>query len=60
MLRTRDEEIVKLREDNHNMFKDLREQAEAEETVRQELLENKSRRLELETVNEDLKEKVHN
>jgi hypothetical protein len=34
MLRTRDEEIVKLREDNHNMFKDLREQAEGEEAVR--------------------------
>lgn len=60
LLRTRDEEVNKLREDNQNMFKDLREYAESEEGVKQELLENKTRRLELETIAEDLKEKSHN
>ena len=34
LLRTRDEEINKLREDNLNMFKDLREYAESEEGVK--------------------------
>ena len=34
LLRTRDEEVNKLREDNLNMFKDLREYAESEEGVK--------------------------
>jgi len=34
LLRTRDEEVNKLREDNQNMFKDLREYAESEEGVK--------------------------
>jgi chromosome segregation ATPase len=60
VLRTRDEEVNKLREDNQNMFKDLREYAESEEGVKLELQENKARRLELETMCEDLKERTHN
>ncbi len=42
------------------MYKDLREYAENEETLKQELIENKSRRLELETISEDLREKSQN
>ena len=60
MLRTRDEEINKLREDNQNMFKDLRDYAESEETIKQDLIEQKSRRMELETITLDLKEKTQN
>lgn len=60
MLRTRDEEINKLREDNQNMFKDLRDYAESEESVKQDLLEHKTRRMELETITVDLKEKTQN
>jgi hypothetical protein len=37
ILRTRDEEVNKLREDNQNMFKDLRDYAESEEGVKLEL-----------------------
>ena len=52
--------MVKLREDNQNMFKDLKDFAEAEETLKLELHENKTRRIELEGMVEDLREKTHN
>jgi hypothetical protein len=42
------------------MFKDLKDYAENEETIKQELIEHKTRRLELETMTEDLKEKSQN
>ena len=60
MLRSKDEEITKLREDNQNMFKDLRDYAESEENLKMDLNEHKTRRLELESINEDLQEKSHN
>jgi hypothetical protein len=60
LIRSKDEEILKLREDNQNMFKDLREYAENEETIKQEMNEHKNRRHELESLAEDLKEKSHN
>jgi hypothetical protein len=60
LIRTRDEEVAKLREDNHEMFKDLKEYAEKEETIMAELNDHKTRRLELETMNEDLREKTQN
>jgi hypothetical protein len=34
MMRQKDEEIVKLREDNSNMFKDLREFADNEQSLK--------------------------
>ena len=60
ILRTREDEITKLREDNQNMFKDLKDYAENEEKIKQELMENKTRRLELETMTDDLREKSQN
>lgn len=42
------------------MFKDLKEYSIREETLKVEVHEHKSRRLELENVVEDLREKGHN
>ena len=60
IMRSKDEEISKLREDNQNMFKDLKEFAENEETIKLELQEHKGRRHEVESIAEDLRDKTHN
>jgi hypothetical protein len=39
VIRQREEEISKLREDNSNMFRDIREYAENEQTLKQEIME---------------------
>jgi chromosome segregation ATPase len=60
MIRAKDDEIAKLREDNSNMFKDLKEYAENEESLKQELMEYKTRKGDAEALIEDLREKSHN
>jgi hypothetical protein len=48
MLIQKDEEIAKLREDNSNMYKDLKEYCMSEETLKIDLHEHKTRRTEAE------------
>lgn len=58
-MRSKDDEISKLREDNQNMFKDLKDYSESEETLKMELLETKQRKQENEIIIEELREKTH-
>ena len=60
MMRQKDEEISKLREDNSNMFKDLRDFAENEQSLKLEVNELKQRKIDAEHLNEELREKTHN
>ena len=57
MLKKKDDEVFKLRQDNQTMFKDLKGLASCEETFKVELIESKGKRQELEMLMEDLKEK---
>lgn len=59
IMHQRDDEVNKLREDNQNMFKDLKEYAECEESLKFEAHEHKLRRNEMEGLVEDLREKAH-
>jgi hypothetical protein len=40
----KEDEIYKLRQDNSNMFNDLKAFAQGEENVKQDLIENRQRR----------------
>ena len=59
-MRQKDDEILKLREDNSNMFKDIKDFVDNEQLLKQELMEYKSRRGEADALIEDLREKFHN
>jgi hypothetical protein len=52
--------VFKLRQDNQNMYCDIKEIASTEEQMRIEILEQKNKRQELEMLNSDLQEKVSN
>jgi len=60
MMRWKDEEISKLREDNSNMFKDLRDFAENDQSLKLEVNELKQRKIDVEHLNEELRERTHN
>ncbi len=56
-LRIKEDEIYKLRQDNSNMFNDLKQFAQGDESLKGEVAEHKSKRLELEMLNDDLRER---
>ncbi len=59
-LRKKEEEVFKLRQDNHSMFNDLKGLASNEESYKFEMIENKQKRQEMEQLNQDLQEKILN
>ena len=56
VIRVKEEETYKLRQDNQNMFSDLKGLASSEENTKLELIENKNKRSELEMVTQDFKQ----
>ncbi|CDW71532.1 UNKNOWN [Stylonychia lemnae] len=57
-LRIKEDEIFKLRQDNQNMFSDLRNITQTEEQYKVDILEGRGKRQELEIQNEDLRERT--
>lgn len=60
LLRLREDEAAKLREDNQSMFADLQELVHHEESLKSELLDIKSKRQDVDQQVEDLREKSQN
>ncbi len=59
-MRIKDDEVNKLREDNKNMFSDLKDLSQNEESLKLDIITEKNKRQEVEGYLEDLREKTTN
>ena len=59
-MRIKDDEVNKLREDNKNMFSDLKDLSQNEESLKLDIITEKNKRQEVEGYLEDLWEKTTN